>query len=334
MTDVHVPEIGILLRDRALLGTVHGFADLFRFADGFAAERAGKAGPMLRVCFFKEAPEGIVRIEEAEADTTGARVEPAIIIVPPRESIPLSMEQHAVASDWLRARHASGATLAALCGGVFLLAQAGLLDGRDATTHWACADDLANQHRPIHVDADQMVIDDGDVITAAGMTAWTDLGLILVERILGFETMMDTARFMMIDPPRRQQRFYRKFTPLLTHGDHAVLLAQRQLSERGPCGVSVVDMARWAGLEVRTLVRRFHKATGLRPTEYCQRLRIERARALLESTDEPIGNIANDVGYSDPASFRKVFMKIMGLSPRQYRKRFGPLSQAMISATH
>jgi transcriptional regulator GlxA family with amidase domain len=280
------------------------------------------------VHFYKETPDGIMRLSDGAADETDAKQEPEIIIVPPRESIPLSMEQDRLASDWLRNRHASGATLAALCGGVFLVAQAGLLDDRAATTHWACADDLARRHRAIRVDADQMVIDEGDLITAGGMTAWSDLGLILVERLLGFDTMIDTARFMMIDPPRRQQRFYRKFIPAMAHGDQPILLVQNWLHEKRPCGVSVHDMAALAGLELRTFLRRFHKATGHRPTEYCQRLRVESARAMLESTNAQIGSIAADVGYADPASFRKIFSRIMGLSPGDYRKRFGALPRA------
>ncbi|MEG3148782.1 helix-turn-helix domain-containing protein [Sphingomonas sp. ZT3P38] len=313
-------EIGILIREQSLLGTVHGLADLFGFADRLARQRDGTTTPALRVSRFMAGPDGVARAGEPP-DIAAA--EPAIVIVPPRETIALGMEEHRAAGDWLRARHEAGVVVSSICGGVFLLAQAGLLDGREVTTHWVCAGALAKDFPTISVDADQLVIDDGDVITAGGMMAWADLGLLVIDRLLGPAVMADTARFMMIDPPRRQQRFYRPFEPPRDHGDAAVAAAQERLHHEGPGGATVADMAGWARLEVRTFVRRFHRATGLRPNEYSQRLRVETARALIETSIEPIGTIAQDVGYADPASFRKVFTRVMGLSPADYRRRFG-----------
>jgi len=160
------------------------------------------------------------------------------------------------------------------------------------------------------------------------MMSWADLGLIMIQRLLGRAVMTETARFMVIDPPGREQRFYAKFLPRLDHGDAAVRVAQDRLAQHGASGVAVTEMARWAQLEDKTFVRRFHKATGHRPTEYSQRLRIEKARELLETTVAQIGMIAQDVGYADPASFRKIFTRITGLSPGEYRKRFGRLHPA------
>jgi len=120
-------EIHILQRDRALLGTVHGLADLFAVADRIAQEHSGAASAMLRVVHVYGG---------------GAGGAPAVIIVPPRMTIALGMEADPAAAAWLRARHAAGATIASICGGAFLLAEAGLLEGRTITTHWACADAL------------------------------------------------------------------------------------------------------------------------------------------------------------------------------------------------
>jgi transcriptional regulator GlxA family with amidase domain len=325
MTSANIPlEIGIFVRERTLLSAVHGLVDLFRFADRLARERTGWTRPVLRVCHFVEGPDGISRIVDPAFEREAERgPEPAIIIVPPRETVESASEEYPAAGAWLAARHAAGVPLAAICGGVFLLAQAGLLDDRAVTTHWACADDLAKGFPAIRVEADELVIDDGDIITAGGMMAWADLGLVVIERLLGRAAMMETARYMMVDPPGREQRFYRRFLPRQDHGDPAVAMAQRQLHEQGPGSATVTEMAGWARLEVRTFMRRFRKATGLRPNEYCQRLRVERAREMLEGTTAQIGEIAHDVGYADPASFRKVFVRVMGLCPVEYRKRFG-----------
>ena len=311
-----LPEVGILVRKLSMLSVVHGLNDLFQIAERLARARSGGDTPVFRVSLFAETVGRLERV-----DQSGATGEPNIIIVPPLRTVSESMEEDIATSTWLRDRHSAGVTVAATCGGVFLLAQSGLLDGRQATTHWACAGQLAHSFPSIDVDADQLIIDDGDLITGGGMLAWADLALIVVDRLLGRAAMLETARYMMIDPPGRQQRLYRIFSPELNHGDLAVSLAQDRLHLQGPHGVSISDMAGWAHLEMRTFVRRFHKATGFRPNEYSQRLRVDAAREKLEGTTVNVNQIAFDVGYGDPASFRKVFTRIIGVSPGDYRKR-------------
>ena len=154
------------------------------------------------------------------------------------------------------------------------------------------------------------------------MLAWTDLGLKLVDRYLGPSIMLETARFMLADPPGREQRYYSNFAPKLRHGDAAVLKVQHWLQTEATKQPSISAMASVSGLEERTFLRRFQKATGLNPTQYNQRLRVGKAREMLEFTSDTVNEIAWAVGYDDPRSFRKVFHKVMGLSPGDYRRRF------------
>lgn len=325
-------EIGIILRHKTMLGIVHGLTDLFRITDDLSRARLGSDAPVVRISHFADTGAGgIMRIFDSctpsddvdRVHPNETREHPTVIIIPPCETAALGIETSCKWSDWLVARHADGAILGAICGGTFLLAQTGLLDGRRATTHLLCAPGLAAMFPAVHVDIDALLTEDDDLITVGGVMAWTDLGLVIVRRLLGSAAMMQTARFMMIDPPGREQRFYKVFTPEMGHGDAAILRSQQQLHARGPSGCAVTDMAGWSGLEMRTFSRRFHGATGLRPNEYHQRLRIETARELIETTTLPIGQVAWQVGYSDPASFRLTFARLMGLSPSDYRKRFG-----------
>jgi transcriptional regulator GlxA family with amidase domain len=175
----------------------------------------------------------------------------------------------------------------------------------------------------VRLDVEKLVIDEGDVITAGGLLAWTDLGLRLVDLLLGPTLMLETARILLADPAGREQRFYSRFSPRLRHGDAAILKAQHWLQKQEGRRVTVPAMAARAGLTERTFLRRFHRATGLRPTEYCQRLRVGKAREMLEFTGHTLEEIAWSVGYEDPGSFRQVFHKVMGLSPGEYRRRFG-----------
>ncbi|GGC82124.1 GlxA family transcriptional regulator [Chelatococcus reniformis] len=316
------PEIGLVVYPQAQLAAVHGLTDLFAVADRLARARLGAGGPLLRVshlgCGAADGP--VARIFDT---LPGAGGEPAVVILPPSLGEAPSGPAFAGLIDFLRVRHGAGTTLASVCAGAFLLAETGLLDGRTATTHWVCADDLAARFRAVRVDVDKLLIDDGDIITAGGLMAWTDLGLKLVERLLGPAAMMETARFLLVDPPGRQQRAYSAFAPRLAHGDAAVLQVQHWLQRAGARGVTTHAMAAKAGLEERTFLRRFRRATGLRPTEYWQHLRVGRARELLEGTRQPVAQIAWDVGYDDPGSFRKVFIRVTGLTPGDYRRRFG-----------
>ena len=174
----------------------------------------------------------------------------------------------------------------------------------------------------LDVDVDALMIDDDDIITVGGVMAWTDLGLVIVERLLSDDAMRETARFMMIDLPNRQQRFYSVFSPRMEHGDPAISKAQHQVHLRANSRYKVADTAEWSGLEIRTFIRRFHAATGLRPNEYHQRMRIENARRLLETTTETIAKVGWDVGYDDMASVRTLFSRLTGLTPSDHRKRF------------
>jgi transcriptional regulator GlxA family with amidase domain len=144
----------------------------------------------------------------------------------------------------------------------------------------------------------------------------------LTERFLGPAVMHDTAHYMNVDPPGRQQRFYSGFEPRTKHGDAAILKAQQWLSVQRDRAVTVADIAQHAGLEPRTFLRRFVQATGMKPTEYQQRLRVSRAREMLEFSRSSIDLIAESVGYNDVRGFRRVFHNVVGLTPSEYRRRF------------
>jgi transcriptional regulator GlxA family with amidase domain len=252
-----------------------------------------------------------------------AEGEPTVIVLPPSLEPPKANSVPKALINYLGARHGAGATLSSVCVGAFILAETALLNGRVVTTHWQHAEDLAKRFPLIKVDSDKLIIDDGDIITAGGLMAWTDLGLKLVDRLLGPTAMLETARFMLVDPPGREQRYYSIFAPQLAHGDGAILRVQHWLQKADLRHVSMGDMAKRAGLEERTFLRHFQKATGLTPIEYSQHLRIGRSRELLETSSQSVDEIAWQSGYDDPGAFRKVFIRITGLTPSDYRRRFG-----------
>lgn len=322
-------EITIVRYPGAQATCIHGLTDLFTYADYFArmhatglpastpCPAAGSDQPFVRVTHWEQHPDG--NDGERSEDLSNNS---ALIIVPASQLGPPEPNYVPRTVEWVARRHADGAAIAAVCGGVFLLADSGLLNGRRATTHWMFAAELRRRYPELRVEPDRIVIDDGDLVTAGGVLAWADMGLTLVERLLGRTIMCSTARFMLMDPPGREQRFYGEFTPPLRHGDRTIISIQHWLHANAAATCSVAALAERAGLGSRTFLRRFVKATGLTPSEYHQQLRIARSRELLEFTRETVDQVAIAAGYEDTRGFRRTFKRVIGLSPAEYRRRF------------
>lgn len=316
-------EIGLVLYQGAQQASVLGLTDLFGIANRIAVSHQDQPEPPLRVTHWQQdtAAGPPTRVFDTGA---GAPSVLTALILPPTLAEPTSAAEAASLTTWLREQHAAGVVLGSVCAGAFLLAETGLMAGRPMTTHWTYADLLQERFPQIRVDADKLIIDDGDVITAGGLMAWTDLGLRLVDRLLGPTVMIETARMLLVDPPGREQRNYSMFSPKLTHGDAAVLRVQHWLQATLAKDIALTTLAAQARLEERTFLRRFQKATGMTTTEYCQRLRVGRAREQLQFGTASIDRVAWEVGYNDSGAFRKVFTRIVGLSPGEYRRRFSP----------
>ncbi|OWQ91818.1 GlxA family transcriptional regulator [Sphingopyxis witflariensis] len=316
---VALVEVGMMLYPDCQMGMVLGITDLFHIAGRFAVDH-GRAPIRISHWPLQEGG-GFARCYDSHPDEPEGN-SPTVLIAPGSLHKLLEADEVAPYARWLLDRHAHGATLASNCGGAFALAATGLLAGRPATTHWFFAEEFRTRFPDVRLESDRMVIDDGDIVTAGGLMAWTDLGLRIVERLLGPTIMMETARFLLIDPGGREQRNYASFAPRLTHGDEAVLKAQHFLQAKEGRVGGVSELAAEAGLEERTFQRRFKAATGMTPVEYSQHLRVGKSRELLEFTKRTVDQIAWSVGYEDAAAFRKLFHRITGLSPNEYRQRF------------
>ncbi|MEM9635028.1 MAG: GlxA family transcriptional regulator [Pseudomonadota bacterium] len=320
-------EVGLLIYPDCQLAAVHGLTDLFRIAGEWSRRRVEQGSyPAIRVSHWtlnaqSEGGDGKPDCVWDSQAELAHRLD--YIIAPPSIIMPEKMRPMPDAASWLEDMHAAGSRICSVCAGAFVLAESGLLDGRRVTTHWAFAEELADRFPEIEIADEHMVLDDGDIITAGGIMTWADLGLTLVERLMGPSAMLATAHFLLIDPPRKSQQPFRQFIPRFDHGDEVIVRAQHHIHASAAEPQSVKDLAEGAGLTERTFLRRFAKATGSRPTEYLQQVRIAKAREMLEMTNRPVDQIAWQVGYQDPAAFRKVFQRLTNVSPNMYRQRFG-----------
>lgn len=323
MADKHI-DIALVLYSGAQQAAVLGMTDLFETANRMAAlENSG-----LSFAVSQWQPYKNLSPKPVAGDMPDQPRAPAAIILPPTLEDPAQVPIPQLFIDWLNNNHSQGSVICSVCGGAFLLARSGILHGRTATTHWMFTEKVEALYPEVRWATDRLIVDDGDVITAGGAMSWTDLGLRLVERFLGSRVMMETARTLLIDPPGREQRYYRPFAPKLNHGDSAILSVQHWLQSTDGKESTVAVLADKAGLEPRTFLRRFQRATGLTSTEYCQHIRVSKAQDALQLSRTPIETIAWDVGYKDPTAFRKVFTRIVGLAPGEFRRRFSTLSSA------
>ncbi|WP_129139329.1 GlxA family transcriptional regulator [Modicisalibacter coralii] len=233
---------------------------------------------------------------------------------------------------WLCRCHAEGALLAAACTGALLFAEAGLLAGGEATTHWAYCEALATKYPDVRVHAHRSLVASGPgerLLMAGGGTSWLDLALFLVARLAGIEEAMHLARLYLIDWHREGQQPYAALTRARQTADGVIaecqVWAARHYDHRYP----VAGMIRLSGLSERSFKRRFKAATGMTPIAYVHTLRLEEAKQMLESDDAPIEAIAESVGYEDASFFRRLFGRRVGLTPGQYRRRFRSLRLAI-----
>lgn len=322
-------EIGLVIYPGCQMAAIYGLTDLFSIANEWAGRTVGDTSspdtvppPHLRISHWQPS-EDDSEVRCVWDSHPGAPHLLTYTILPPSIVMPEHMKTGSATRDWMKARHAEGTTLCSVCAGAFVLAETGLIDGRRATTHWAFAEQLAARFPDIELAEEHMVLDEGDIMTAGGILAWADLGLTLVERLLGPSVMLATARFLLIEPPRRNQRPFARFHPRFDHGDDAVRRSQHHIHAHLSAPLSVSELASQAGMSERTFLRRFQKATGSRPTEYVQQVRISKAQEALELSNKSVDQIAWTVGYSDPSAFRKVFQKLTDMTPNLYRQTFG-----------
>lgn len=252
---------------------------------------------------------------------------PDLVIVPDMHldpSAPLP-EDLVGSAEWIAEAYANGAIATSVCSGALVLAASGLLNGKEATTHWGFADMLACRFPEIKVRRERILVPAGDghrVITAGGASAWSDLLLYLIARFAGAEAAHRIAKVWLLEPHNDGQLNYASLSVCRQHDDKIVAKTQAWAADNYMLPAPVAGMGALSGLSERGFLRRFRRATGQSPAEYVQTLRVEEAKQMLETSDMPIDDIAAQVGYSEPSSFRSAFRKNVGMTASIYRRKW------------
>jgi transcriptional regulator GlxA family with amidase domain len=223
---------------------------------------------------------------------------------------------------WLKRQYQDGIILTAACNGNFFLAESGILNGKRATTHWSLINAFRKRYKEITLEPEKIIVDNGSIISAAGVTAYFNFALFLVERYGSKELALTSAKVFLVDSGRKLQTPYQMYQVPKNHGDEEIVHVQDWLEANYNEKITLEKMAHVCNLGEKTLVRRFKKVTGETPLAYLQKLRIENAKRLLESKKVSFNEITWRVGYNDISSFHKVFKLETGLTPIEYRSKF------------
>ena len=244
------------------------------------------------------------------------------ITTPPRA-------EYAVYSTWLRHMYAHGSMVTSVCSGALVLAEAGLLDGRETASHWAYAELFAKDYPRVTLRRDSILCLSAEkdrIVTAGGVTSWQELALYIIARFCGTEAALQTAKVHLLSGHEQGQLPFAAANRRVEPSDGVVARCQEWIAANYAAPNPVQAMIDLSGLPPRTFARRFQAATGRSPIDYVQTVRIEEAKQMLEASSAPVEDISAEVGYQDAAAFRRTFRKLSGTAPADYRRRFSRLS--------
>lgn len=340
MNGEQVPlKVAILAVPEVTASTLFGMFDLFSSPGrDFSFITRGTAGEQ------RMAPYIVARTREGFQAANGIPItphhdyadapQPDIVCIPdffvnPGDSV---AGHYGPEADWLRLVHGKGAILASACSGAVLLGEAGLLANCDATIHWGYGKTLTNNYPGIRLNMRQSLVLSGEaqrIITAGGGTSWQDLALYLIARHVGLKEAIEVAKVYMLQWHELGQRPFASLLSFRQTTDALINRCQDWIAENYSAASPVTRLVEVSGLPERTFMRRFRDATGVTPLDYVQALRLEEAKQMLETGDLSIEAIANEVGYEDASFFNRLFRRKVGMSPAQYRLRFGSLRKAL-----
>jgi len=225
--------------------------------------------------------------------------------------------------DWLKQQYKAGTELASICVGSFLLAATGLLNGKKATTNWMFADLFRKNYPHVTLEDDKIIVDQGKIYTCGGAFSFTTFMIYLIEKFCGHEVAITASKILMINVHQQPQTSFSIFQFQNNHADEAIAMVQKYMEKNYNKTITMTEMAGISSMSPRNLIRRFEQATSNTPLEYLQRFRIENAKKMLENRNDGIEQIAMKCGYEDMSFFRKVFKRHVGMTPREYKDKYG-----------
>ena len=327
-------KIHILVTDYCMASSIAGLKDLFAVAN-YSAKEMGATTDIFKV-------EVITPTGEAVTAYNGDKINPTIridfsrsrrqidclIIAPimnataPPKSFEKQLQALAPLIKWIQNLDNKATYIASACTGSFFLAEAGLLNAKDCTTHWRAAHVFRQRYPKVILKEDELIIRNGNLLCAGGAVSYLDLGLHIISDLYSVELSNTCAKLLVFDPARDKQSPYQSFSQQKKHNDEAIAKAQEWMEANYHTTIVIDELGEQFGMSTRTFKRRFKAATNDSPNSFLQKVRIESAKNQLAMTRNSSQMIIWNIGYEDISSFRRLFKKHVGMTMDEYRKRF------------
>ncbi|NWL79929.1 AraC family transcriptional regulator [Pseudomonas taiwanensis] len=317
-------QVSILAIDGVFASTLMQAKDFFHMASLRFGKLQGKGfTPAFQTRLVSPDGQPVRSFSEVQIPVDGALDDADIIVIPTFwGDFDVLLARYPQVCEWLRARHAAGSAICGEAYGVFWMAQAGLLDGKEATTYWRFFGEFAERFPKVLLNQDKHLSDADNLYCAGGVTSACDLYIYLIERFCGASIAQAVARDILYEVQRSYTPGRIGFGGQKLHHDVTILQIQQWLEDHFADKFRFEDVARDHGMSIRNFMRRFQAATGDKPLHYLQRLRIETAKGLLSGTRKSIKTISYEVGYDDASFFARLFRQHTQLSPNQYRHQY------------
>lgn len=317
-------KISLLIHEDANLSAVAGAIDLFTAANWYR-DLQGKP-PAFKLELVSEKVKNIQLNAPAQFicyATMGEVTQTDLIVIPGYIGDDKAiLKKNTAIINWIKEMNSCGTEVASMCVGSFFLAEAGLLNGKTATSHWTVANDMQLRYPLIKVKSDRIITDEGGIYTGGGAFASLKLILYIIEKYCGRETALWISKRFSIDMDQVSQAHFTVFTGQRQHNDNEILTSQNYIEKNYSANISIDEVSALVNMGNRNFIRRFKAATNNTPIEYLQRVRIEAAKKALEDKDWQLDEVMNAAGYKDIKTFRMIFKRTTGLSPNDYRKKY------------
>ena len=325
--------IAILAYEDAVLSSISGAVDMLNVANGHLMS-LGKE-PFFKIELISDgAPKGVQLSTPAQLQCRLSLEEASdadIILVPAFNGNPDEvLKKHARLVEWIGEQYAAGKEIGSLCFGAYFLAEAGLLSGKSATSHWLAIPDMRVRYTDIKLLPDALMTDKDGIYTSGGALLSWNLVIYLIEKFVSREVAIGVSKMFNIDLDKGAQSHFSVFQGQRSHSDEAILNAQDFIESKYNEPISVEQVAGKAHMSKRNFIRRFKAATGNTPIEYIQRVKVEVAKKALEKSAGDVNSVMYDAGYNDVKTFRKVFREVTGMTPQDYRRKFSSVGARKI----
>lgn len=305
-----------------LVSSLIGMVDIFSIVNNFCLDEKQEQYFNIDILHTSEAIQNFNLLIELNSKPLTNDSIYDIVIIPPIIDTTFDFEKNEELISWLNIMYSKKSVITSVCVGAYILAQSGLLNNRFATSHWVIESLLRQNFPNIKLDINKLIIEDGNVITAGGASAYIYLCLYLVRKFVSSKASYLCANYLGVDAGKKSQQHYKDLTTIATNNDKDIENLTFWIKDNFDKNITLKDMAKYISVSERTLIRKFKKSTGELPNSYIQKLRVQKAKDLLINTADSFEYIAYLVGYSNPPAFRQVFKKMTNKNPTEYRRLF------------